>query len=399
MKWEGFLIQFLNRRWLLIVFALLAMFVLAACGGPPPVTSWPGYSAPAGVAYLASSSELAAIDITGAAVGPLRGWPLKSPSATIGYYSQPALSADGKTMYVGTEQMNGNDGKLMAFVNVDRAAEQNPTLQWTYPLTDTDPIPGNIYGAIVLDNNQIYFADGKGQVFALDAQTGQLRWPKPFRTEARIWSSPVVDANRVYVASQDHHLYAIARDSGNQAWRFPADNTNVDALVGSPTISNGVVYVGSFNGNLYAVDAQTGQLKWTYHAQASLWDGPAISDGMLYFGDLSGNLYALDAATGQNVKWTAKLEGGVKATPLVQDGTVYVGTDGRHMYALNQETGQFAWPAPFIGRDGESMLVTPIVKGDTLLVLPNLAGTDPVQLYGLYKSNGGLAWRYPAAKQ
>ena len=169
------MIQFLNRRWLLIVSALLAVFVLAACGGPPPVTSWPGYSVPGDIAYLAAASELAAIDISGTFVGSLRGWPLKSPDATMGYYSQPALSPDGKTMYVGTEQMNGNEGKLMAFVNVDRAAEQNPTLEWTYPLTDTDPIPGNIYGAIVLDNDQIFFADGKGQVFALDAQTGQPR--------------------------------------------------------------------------------------------------------------------------------------------------------------------------------------------------------------------------------
>ncbi len=378
---------------------MFAVFVLAACSGSTPVTSWPGYSVPADVAYLASANQLAALDISGTVVGPLHGWPLPSPNATIGYYSAPALSPDGKTMYVGTEQANGNDGKLLAFVNVSRTAEQTPTLQWAYPLAETDPIPGNIYGTIVLDNNQIFFADGKGQVFALDAQTGQQRWSKPVRTEARIWSSPVVDASRVYVASQDHHLYAIDRNSGNQTWRFPADSTNVDALVGSPTISNGVVYAGSFNGTLYAVDAETGQLKWSYQAGASLWDGPAISDGTLYFGDLGGDFYALDAATGHTVQWTAKLDGGVKATPLVEGGTVYVGTDTHHIYALNQKTGQFVWPAPFTARDGESMLVTPILKGDTLLVLPNLAGTDPVELYGVYKSNGGLAWRYPAAKQ
>lgn len=399
-KVGGFLIQFLHRRWLFIVTALIASFILAACGGPPPVTSWPGYTVTNDdIAYLASSSGLGAIDLKGTIVGPLRGWPLPSPNATIGYYSRPALSPDGKTLYVGTEQMNGNQGALEAFTNIERSAEQNPTLLWSYPFTTTDPLPGNIYGAIVYDNGVVYFADGKGQVFALDAQSGHPRWPAPFKTEARIWSSPVVEAQRVYVASQDHHLYAIDEQSGQQAWRFPADDSDIDALVGSPTVAAGTVYFGSFSGTLFAVDAASGQLKWSFKAGASLWDGPAVNDGVLYFGDLSGDLYALDATTGQSVKWTTKLEGGVKATPLVEGGVVYIGTDQNRVYALNQDTGQPVWPAPFSARDGESMLVTPVLKGDVLLMLPNLAGSDPVQLYGLYKSNGQLAWRYPVAKQ
>ncbi len=393
------MIQFLYRRWLLIVSILVAVLVLAACGGPPPVTSWPGYLVTKDTAYLASANELNAIDLSGNVVGPLRGWPWKSPNAALGYYTQPALSPDGKTLYVGTAEMNGNQGTLEAFVNVERNAEQNPAPSWTYPLTTTDLMPGNIYGAIVLDNNVLYFADGKGLVFAIDAQSGQPLWPHPFRAEARIWSSPVVDADRVYVASQDHHLYAVNKTSGAQVWKFPADTTDIDALVGSPTIADGTVYVGSFGGILYAVDAATGQLKWSYKAGGSLWDGPAIADGALYLGDLSGNVYALDAATGQTSKWTAKVEGGVKATPLVADGVVYVGTDQHRMYALNQGTGRAVWPAPFEARDGENMLVTPVVQGDTLIVLPDLAGGDPVQLYGLNKSNGQLAWRYPAARQ
>ena len=121
--------------------------------------------------------------------------------------------------------------------------------------------------------------------------------------------------------------------------------------------------------------------------------------GTLYFGDLDGNMYTLDAASGKPGKWTAKLEGGVKAAPLVEDGVVYVGTDQRHMYALDAATGQFVWPQPFTGRDGDNMMVTPVIRGDILLVLPDLAGTDPVRLYGLNKSNGALAWRYPPAQQ
>ena len=76
-------------------------------------------------------------------------------------------------------------------------------------------------------------------------------------------------------------------------WQFPADGTDIDALVGSPTLYEGTVYVGSFGGMLYAVDASNGQLKWSFKAEGGLWDGPAVVDGTVYFGDHGGNVYAL----------------------------------------------------------------------------------------------------------
>lgn len=375
------------------------MLLLAACGGAAPVTSWPGYTVPNNTAYLASSDELLAIDVTGDTAGaPLIGWPQKAPSAGIGYYAQPALSPDGKTLYVATEQSNGNNGIVQAWVNVERGVQTAPAVKWTYPLTDTDYIPGNIYGAVVLDNGVLYVADGKGSVFALNAETGRPKWPAPFRTLVRIWSSVVVDDQNIYAAGQDHFLYAINKVSGDQVWKFPGDGTTIDALVGSPTVQNGTVYVGTYGGTLYAVDAKTGKLKWSYKADGVLWDGPAVAHDTVYFGDRGGNVYALDAATGQNTRWTAKVEGSVKMTPLVDGEVVYVGTEQNRLYAFNANSGQPVWAQPFQAHDGESLLVTPVIVSQTLLALPNLAGGDPVRLYGLNKATGALLWRYPPQK-
>jgi outer membrane protein assembly factor BamB len=393
------LYRFIIRRSLLLVSLLVVMVLLAACGGAPPVTSWPGYTVPGNTAYLASADQLLAIDVAGDTAGaPLIGWPQKSPNASVGYYAQPALSPDGKTLYIATEQMNGNSGLVQAWANVERGTQTAPTIKWSYPLTDTDYLPGNVFGAVVLNNGVVYFGDGKGVIYALDAETGRPKWPKPVHTEARIWSSIVVDDQNVYAASQDHCLYAINKVSGNQAWKFPDDCTTIDALVGSPTVTDGTVYVGSFGSVLYAVNAQSGKLKWSFKADGTLWDGPAVVDGVVYFGDRSGNVYALDAATGQNKKWLAKVEGGVKMTPLVSDGIVYIGTESNKMYAFKADTGQMVWAQPFQARDGENFLVTPAVVSQTLLALPNLAGGDPVRLYGLNKNTGALVWRYPPQK-
>jgi outer membrane protein assembly factor BamB len=376
------------------------MLVLAACGGPPPVTSWPGYTIQNNVAYLASADELVAVNLGGDIVAGtnLIGWPVKSSNPSIGYYALPAMSSDGKTLYVGTEQLNGNHGLVEAWTNVERGVQTAPTLKWSYPFTTTDPALGNLYGAIVLNDGVLYFGDGKGQVFALNAADGQPKWSAPFVTGARIWSAVAVDDEKVYAASQDHLLYAINKTSGNLVWKFPSDGSDIDALVGSPTVYEGVVYAGSFGGVLYAVDANTGKLRWSFKADGTLWDGPALDDGTLYFGDLNGNVYALDAATGQNKKWTAKVEGGVKMTPLVEDGMVYVGTDAHRMYRLNAGNGQLAWPQPYEARAGENFMVMPAIYSDTLVVQPELAGGDPVRLYGLDKNVGAFLWRYPAQK-
>jgi outer membrane protein assembly factor BamB len=395
------LIRFIARRWLLIVSLVVLTFLVAACGGPPPVTSWPGYVIQEDTAYLASANQLAAVNLAGDTAGvQLVGWPVQTPDAALGYYATPALSLDGKTLYFATEQMNGNSGQIQAWTNIERGTQAAPTIKWTYPLTTTNYKPGNIYGAVVLSDGALYFGDGKGMVFAVDAEAGKPFWPTPFKTDARIWSSIVVDDQNVYAASQDHHLYALNKKSGNPVWKFPPDDgTDIDALVGSPTIHDGTVYVGSFGGVLYAVDAATGQLKWSFQAEGGLWDGPALADGTLHFGDQAGNVYALDAATGQNKLWSVKVEGGVKMTPLVDNGVVYVGTDRNRMYAFKADTGQSVWTEPYKARDGESMMVTPSVNGSTLVVLPNLAGANPARLIGLNKNTGQELWVYPARQQ
>jgi outer membrane protein assembly factor BamB len=391
------LIRIIARRWLLIVSLMAVVLVVAACGGPPPVTSWPGYIVQEDIAYLASASQLSAVLVGGDTAGvPLVGWPVPAPDAAHGFYATPALAPDGKTLYVATEQTNGNSGQVQAWVNVERGTQAAPTIKWTYPQTTTQYLPGNIYGAMVLSDGVLYTGDGKGAVFALRAEDGRPYWPTPFRTTGRIWSSVVVDDRNVYAASQDHLLYALDKKSGNLVWKFPNDGTAIDALVGSPTVHNGTVYVGSFGGVLYAVDAATGRLKWSFDAGGGLWDGPALVDGTLFFGDQAGNLYALDAATGQNTKWSVKVEGGVKMTPLVEDGIVYVGTDHDRMYAFRADTGQSVWAQPYKARDGENLLVTPSVNRTTLIVLPNLAGATPTRLIGLNKNTGQELWLYPA---
>lgn len=386
-----------SKRWLPIVVLLMVAMLLAGCGGAPPVTSWPGYVVSGNKAYVASSDQILELDVTPNIADIKRQtWSAKPVNnGGIGYHSQPVLSPDGKTLYFGSDSLTGNSGVVFA-MDIDLV-----TLKWTYPTTSTDVPPGNIYGSVVLADDSLYFAGNNGLLFAVDAATGQPRWNKPFDpgTKTRIWSAPTVKGNTVFVASQDHHLYAVSTKDGSLIWKFPKDGQpEIGTLSGSPIVHGDTVYVGSFDSNLYAI-GMNGELKWKFTAEGRLWDGPAEANGVLYQGDLSGNVYALDAGNGQATKWPqpAKLEGGVRATPLVTDSVLYVGTDKNKIYALETATGRSVWQNPFNARDGEMMLVTPQISGDTLVVLPNLAGADPVRLYGVNKATGALLWRFPPA--
>ena len=396
------MIQLLSRRWTAIALLIVLLGLLTACSGAPPANSWPGMIVDGTTAYVASSDQVLALDTSiniSEKARQLQGWPLHQINASIAFHSQPALSADRKTLYVGTDAVTGNSGGIIAY-NIDSPSNKEYlTSKWTYPMTDTDPNPGNIYGGLVLVSDTLYFAGGSGKLYAIDVNTHNLRWPQPFDTGARVWSSPAVGGNRVYVASQDHHLYAVNADNGTLAWKFPADGAPaIGTLAGSPAVFGDTIYVGSFDSNLYAIGLN-GQQKWVFKA-GRLWDPPVEVDGTLYFGDLDGNVYALDAKTAQP-KWPKPVTviGGVRATPLVANGVVYVGTDQFKVYALDATNGQSKWQAPYAARDGDSFLSTPALSGDILVIAPNLATGDPIRLYGLNKDIGAMLWRFPAATQ
>jgi eukaryotic-like serine/threonine-protein kinase len=390
------LIQLLKRRWFAIALLLVLMSVLAACSGAPAVTSWPGMVVRDNTAYIASSDQVYALDVTTNVDAKRQVWVLKPiQSTSIGYHSQPAISADGKTLYLGADAVTGNSGLVIA-VNTE-----NVTVTWTYPLTKTDIDPGSIYGGIILANEKLFFAGGHGQLFALDAATGRPAWNQPFdpNTNTRVWSTPAVNDKLVFIASQDHHVYAVNQSDGSQAWVFPApgdQSLTVGTFAGSPAVYGDTIYVGSFDSNLYALDLN-GKLKWKFTANGRLWDPPAESDGTLYFGDLSGNMYALDAATGHS-KWPQSVTviGGVRATPLIANSKIFVGTDQFKMYALDAATGRSVWQNPFSGKDGEMFVVTPAIYSTTLVALPNLAGGTPTRLYGLNADTGAQLFAFPA---
>jgi eukaryotic-like serine/threonine-protein kinase len=226
-----------------------------------------------------------------------------------------------------------------------------------------------------------------GKFYALDARSGATKWkfstagerrfeakgihgfqprnqtfPDPFDV---FLSSPVVVQGSVYFGSGDGNLYALDAASGALRWKFPTG----DVVHASPAFADGVVYVGSWDSNLYAVDAATGKEKWRFHSgedafihnQVGFQSSPAIADGVVYTGCRDSNLYAIDAQTGKE-KWRFSTGASwVISSPAITQGKVFFSTSDSSLYhvldavtgkpVLQQQGKSFVFSSPAIARD------------------------------------------------
>lgn len=382
----------LTRRWLPIAVIAFATGFITGCVGGSPFSSWPAVIVSEETAYLASDQAVYAIDTDTNTNNNLRQkWIFPSGEADgvggMTFHAQPILSDEG-ILYFASDSLGTPSGRIFAM------DAETGRVRWRFPSQNEETL-ANIFGGLAYDGESLYANTSTGFVISVDAdpQTGgTLNWT--FDTEVQLWSTPVFSDSTVYVASQDHHLYALNADNGNVKWSFEAEAM----LAGTPTVHGDTVYVGSFDQKMYAINASNGRLRWAFEASGWLWDGPAIFDDTLYFGDLNGILYAVNR-NGRMI-WSETLDGAIRATPLVTADRIYVGTRARLLYALNRVSGNAVWPAPLIiEQDGAELLTTPVLIDNTLYVAPLPAGGEPVRLIAINAESGNPEWTFPPPAQ
>lgn len=200
---------------------------------------------------------------------------------------------------------------------------------------------GTGYGAsLTLDKGVLYTASSR-RVFALDAGTGYEIWESQDDIGVDDNSAPAVANGLVYVGSTDGNLYALNASTGQTVWSYPAGEIN-----SSPAVANGLVYVSA--GSMYALDASTGALVWSYptfgiYCGNSRDCGPSVANGIVYALDFGAGFYALDANTGALV-WDYPLSGA--SSPDIANGVAYVGSEDGTVNAINVNTGKLLWHYP-----------------------------------------------------
>jgi outer membrane protein assembly factor BamB len=271
---------------------------------------------------------------------------------------------------------------------------------------------GPVPATPAIADNTLYVGSYDGKFYALDAQTGTVKWKFATEGERRFeakglhgmqprnqtiadpydvfLSSPVVANNAVYFGSGDGNLYALDARTGELKWKFKTG----DVVHASPALADGVLFFGSWDSYFYAVDAATGKEKWRFHGgedalihnQVGFQSSPSVVNGTVYTGCRDSNLYALDAATGKE-KWRFFNElSWVITSPAVVDGRVFFATSDSSLYhVVDASTGK-----SLVRQQGKAfMFSSPAIVGDVTLI-GALNGT----LEARDTKTGELLWDY-----
>jgi eukaryotic-like serine/threonine-protein kinase len=263
----------------------------------------------------------------------------------------PAVAGD--TLYVGSY-----DGKLYAldtrtgalrwkFTTGGERRFEAKGLHGLQPKNQTIADPFDVYlSSPVVAAGAVYFGSGDGNVYALDATSGDLKWK--FQTGDVVHASPAFADGVVFFGSWDSYFYAVDARTGAQKWRFhggeDAVTHNQVGFQSSPAVVNGVVYTGCRDSNLYAIDAVTGKEKWRFN-NAGSWviSSPAVTQGKVIFSTSDSSLYyVLDAETGKQI---VKQQGNAYAfsSPSVAGNTVFIGIVNGTLEARDLGSGDLLW--------------------------------------------------------
>jgi outer membrane protein assembly factor BamB len=194
-----------------------------------PIVNGTMYSAqPPNNGYIYNiSGTVTGIDIaTGNTVLVSEGFPVNAQ-----FEWEQQMAADGK-FFVGTYNPD------MGVSAVDLTTGK---ILWTFPTLDL-PM-GYCYA-----NGVLYELDYAGNLWALNATTGQLLWLFSIGGSFAACCPAISGNGLLYVGGADGVFYCLNATTGAEVWKYQTHGP----IASCPSIADGVVYVASDDGFLYA---------------------------------------------------------------------------------------------------------------------------------------------------
>ncbi len=210
----------------------------------------------------------------------------------------PTYLHDGRRSGVSAEAIAAPLGLRWTFV-----PHRTPTRAWGEP--QPTPVEGNLelprlrfddaFHAVAADGLVCFASSADDTVYALDAETGRIRWE--FAAEAPFRLAPTLWEGKVYAGCDDGRVYCLDGATGTPVWTFEA-RPGGDLVLGhgrmmslwpvrtGVLIDNGVAYftAGLFPGEelyLCALDARTGAPIWKNDTYAQGGKGTVSPQGYM----------------------------------------------------------------------------------------------------------------------
>ena len=244
----------------------------------------------------------------------------------------------------------------------------------------------------------VIVASRKGQVFALDQQTGEQKWTA--QLSGSVISSALIQTGRVILVANDGTVFALDETTGQQAWTYKMANAafSLRGQASPVSLDPRTVAVASSNGYLYAIDSLTGAPRMQRRVAVS--DGrsdiqrlvdidaePVVSGQYIVTNSFQGQVTVLDLAA-QRVAWS--VDASSINRPEVAGNKVFVAQDDGKLKAFDLATGQELWQnEQLLNRN----LSNPVLLGQQLVVgdldgVLHLIDPNTGTIIGRSKTNG-----------
>ena len=272
----------------------------------------------------------------------------------IGYVktSSVVFSHDGNTMYISTSNARGD---VFAF---DTWTGQ---IKWTYPIDKVTYGGGPMVGP-----DGVIYVGARDKKFRALNPDGSQKWV--FDASGNIDGFPAITSdNQLYVVANGTvaHLYALRPANGNLVWE-----KELEGGIGSAVAvdQDGNIYVGT-NAAVWSF-REDGTLRWKSSALTVTESGSFAINGNVIYAGLKGNdgIVALDMATG-DIKWKTLLADTDSFSPVIgPDGTIYYASrNTKKVYAINPDgtkkwetsaVATFIYASPALSSDGKLYIGT-----------------------------------------
>jgi outer membrane protein assembly factor BamB len=205
-------------------------------------------------------------------------------------------------------------------------------------------------GGLAAEGDTVYATTGFGEVLAVSAASGDIKWRESFGAPFR--AAPAVSQGLVVAVTRDNRAVALSGATGDLRWRLQGASSDAGTLGGaSPAIIRRLVILPYASGELVGVDGRRARRIWSAvlsggHkglARSAITDisgDPVVIEPLVIAANQSGRMIAVDGRNGQRV-WTRNVG---SAAPLWAAGeTIFLVSDDAQLMRIAARDGRTIW--------------------------------------------------------
>ncbi len=248
----------------------------------------------------------------------------------------------------------------------------------------------------ILQNNIIYFMDGKSNIFSYDLNNRRVVWKKKITSNREnnhnMGGGIAIAKNKLFVNSPYGEVLSLNKDDGSLFWRKKTSSP----LRSTPTLVENRVLSLTVDNRLLVLDANNGELIWSHEGifnNTSIISEPkvAVEQNILVVPYSNGDYFALNFANGIEL-WrgstvdieqtkTSNTFNDIDASPVFINNSVIIASATGKIISVDKRNGSKNWTRDL------STNQTPLVNGNSIYVISNNK-----EIINLDTKNGKIRW-------